>query len=74
MGIFNQNSKLKEIMANDKAKEIIEKYLPGALNDPGIKIALRLNPSIKMAIPYRKQIGMSEETLNAFLQEIYSIE
>lgn len=74
MGLFNEKSKLKEIIANDKAREIIEKYIPGALNDPGIKIALRINPTIKFGMSYRKQIGMDEATAKAFLEEIYGIE
>lgn len=74
MGIFDEKSRLKDIIANDKAKEIIEKYLPGALSDPGMKMAIRINPSIKQAMGLRKQIGMTDATAEAFAAEIYAIE
>lgn len=74
MGIFTEKSKLKEIIANDKAQEIIEKYMPGALNNPGLKLAKLMNPSIEHALKYRNQIGMSEETAQAFKDEILAIE
>jgi len=74
MGKFNENSKLKEILKDERAKDIIEKYLPGMMKGPGMKIALLMNPSIKQAKPYRKQINMSDETMNNFLGEIYALD
>jgi hypothetical protein len=74
MGKFNENSKLKDILKDEKAKAIIEKYLPGMLNNPGLRMALIINPTVKQAIPYHKQIGMTEETMNNFMNELYSLE
>lgn len=74
MGKFTEKSRLKDLVACDQAKEVIEKYLPGALAQPGLKMALRINPSIKQAMGYKKQIGMDDETANKMLAELYAID
>jgi hypothetical protein len=37
---FNGNSKLKDVLANPEAKAVLEKYLPGMINDPQLKNVL----------------------------------
>jgi hypothetical protein len=74
MGKFNENSRIKELIQDDRAAEIIDRYLPGILKHPGLKMALLVNPTIRQALPYRKHIEMSDETLNALTAEIYALD
>ncbi|MGI6701927.1 MAG: hypothetical protein ACOX3U_05670 [Christensenellales bacterium] len=74
MGKFNENSKLKEILADNRALVIIEKYLPGILDNSGVKMAKFLNPSVKQAMRYREHVNMSEETMQKFLGELFALD
>ena len=55
MGKFNENSKLKDILNDSRAIELANKFFPGMLDNPGLGFVLKINPSIKQLMPYKKQ-------------------
>ena len=48
---FDINSKLKDIAANEEAKAIFEKYMPGMFSDPRIKMAYSMSLKVMSNFP-----------------------
>jgi hypothetical protein len=74
MGKFNENSKLKDILNDPRAVDILNKFFPGVLDNPGIGFILKINPSLKQLLPYKKQAGLSDDEMNSVLNELYNLE
>jgi hypothetical protein len=63
---FDINSKLKDIGANDAAKAIFEKYVPGFFADPRSKQAYGMSLKVVCSFPQSKPI---KEKLDQILAE-----
>jgi hypothetical protein len=68
---FNENSTLKQISQNEKAKAILAKYLPGIWEHPLTKLAM--NYSLK-ALSGFPQAAPYKEKLPEILKELSEIE
>ncbi len=67
---FTENSKLKELLANEEAVKILEKYLPGISTNPMISMANSFTLKQLSAIP---QANIPEELVSVILSDLSSI-
>ncbi|KPJ88325.1 MAG: hypothetical protein AMJ53_16985 [Gammaproteobacteria bacterium SG8_11] len=65
------DSTLKEIKANEKGKEILNKYLPGIWESPQVKLAMGMSLKQIAGFP---QAGIDDEKLQAIVGEFSQIE
>ncbi len=64
------DSTLKEIKADVKGKEILEKFMPGIWEAPQTKLAMRMTLKQIASFP---QAGIDEEKLQAIVDEFSQI-
>lgn len=69
---FNENSKIGEIIADERAVEIIKNYLPNLLNNKMLGMAKMY--TLKAAMNYASFVGLSNEQANTMAKEILEIE
>lgn len=74
MAKFTLKSRIKDVLEDIRAREIIESYLPDILKNPNIKYAITLNPTIKTALKYRKKVDIDTDIINNMLNEILSLD
>jgi hypothetical protein len=67
---FSADSKLGELLANEKAKAILEKYLPGMSTNPQIGMAKGMSLKMIAAFP---QAGITPDKLKAIVDELSKI-
>ena len=67
---FDVNSKIRDILANEKAKAILDKHIPGASTHPQIDTALGM--SLK-EISYYSESGLTPEKLKALVEDLEKI-
>lgn len=72
MGKFNPDSKIRDVLADEKAKELIEKYFPGAIKHPLIPMAKGMK--IKVINNFYKQAGLTKADVDKFQEDLYNIE
>jgi hypothetical protein len=65
------DSTLKEIKANEKGKEILDKFMPGIWESPQTKLAMGMSLKQIAGFP---QAGLDEEKLQAIEEELKKIE
>jgi len=63
------DSKLKDVVANPAAVEIMEKYIPGFSSNPQLKLGYRMTFKTISKFPQAKQFGLSDEVLAKLLEE-----
>ena len=64
---FTENSKVKDILANKKAVELMEKHFPGAIRHP--MIGFFKNRTLK-SISEMPQLNMDKATFDKLLREL----
>jgi len=67
---FSADSKIGELLANEKAKAILEKHLPGMSTHPQIGMAKGMSLKMIAAFP---QSGLSPDKLKAIVDELTKI-
>ncbi len=67
---FNENSKIKDILMNEQACAVVEKYLPGFSKHP--LIHKFKNYTIKEIASF-PQVRMKKELFEKILEELYRI-
>lgn len=72
MGKFNMDSKIKDIIQDERAREIIDKYIPGILENS--QLPLFLGMKAKSIIGKGHYIGVFEETEKLLISEIMALE
>lgn len=72
MGKFNMDSKIKEIIQDERACEIIEKYIPGILKNSQLPLVLGMKA--KSIVGKGHYIGVFEDTEKALIEEILALE
>lgn len=68
---FDENSKLKEISANEQAKAVLSNHLPGIWDDSKIKMAM--NFTLKKMASFG-QSGISAEKLQEIVNDLAQIQ
>jgi len=63
------DSKLKDVMANPAAVEVLEKYIPGFSKNPQLKLGYRMTWRTISKFPQAKQFGLTDEVLTKCLEE-----
>lgn len=64
---FSENSTLREIMADDRAKELLERYIPGASTHPQLHMGL---PMTLKEISYYPESGLTHAKFEALVAEL----
>ncbi|MFZ5644913.1 MAG: hypothetical protein ACOY46_15115 [Bacillota bacterium] len=68
---FNENSKLKDILANEEAKAILEKYVPGASTHP--QLAMIKNFTLKVISGF-PQAGIKPEAFDSLISDLSKLD
>ena len=64
---FSEKSKMREIIADERAKAILDKHLPGASTHPQLYMAM--NMTLK-EISWYPEAGLSQEKLKALVEDL----
>jgi hypothetical protein len=67
---FSADTKLGELLANEKAKAILEKHMPGVSTNPQVGMAKGMSLKMIAAFP---QAGITPEKLNVIVEELSKI-
>ena len=68
---FSEQSKMREIIADERAKAILDKHLPGASTHPQLYMAM--NMTLK-EISWYPEAGLSKEKLQALVADLAGLE
>ena len=73
MGKFNEKTKLREVLNDERAVSIIKKYFgENVLKNPMVGMAKVM--SIGKAITYKNQIGLNDEKIDKLIEEVMNLE
>jgi hypothetical protein len=64
---FNRHSTLRELLADEKARELLEKHVPGASTHPDLPMAMDMSLADAASYP---EAGVSREQLDALVLEL----
>ena len=67
---FSEQSKMREIIADERAKAILDKHLPGASTHPQLYMAM--NMTLK-EISWYPEAGLSKEKLDALVADLAAL-
>lgn len=67
---FSVNSKLGELIANEKARAVLEKHLPGMSTHPQLAMAKGMSLKMIAAFP---QAGLSPDKLKAIDEDLQKL-
>jgi hypothetical protein len=70
-GAFSETSRLREIIADERAKAILDKHLPGASTDP--RLSMRLDMTLKQ-VSCDPESGMTPDELKALVEELAGLD
>ena len=68
---FSENSKVREVIADERAKTILDKHFPGASTHPQLYMGLDL--TLKQ-VSYYPESGMTPDKLKALVEELAGLE
>lgn len=71
MSLYNEDTKIKDLLDDERAVNIIEKYIPGFTKHPLLPIAKTM--TIRKAMKYQKNLNMSDETASQMRDELFSL-
>ena len=66
---IGMDTKLKDIMKNPAAVEILEKYIPDFSKNPQLKLGYMMTFRTISKFPQAKQFGLTEEVLASVMEE-----
>ena len=67
---FSENSTIREILANEQAEAILNKYVPGASTHPQIGMAMGM--TLKQ-VSWYPESGLTPEKLEALVKDLEKI-
>lgn len=67
---FDANSRIRDLMANEQAKAIIDKHIPGASTHPQLYMAMDM--SLK-EVSWYPESGLTPKKLEALLEDLAKI-
>ena len=67
---FSEQSKMREIIADERAKAILDKHLPGASTHPQLYMAM--NMTLK-EISWYPEAGLLKEKLQALVEDLAAL-
>jgi hypothetical protein len=68
---FNENSKMKELIASEEAKALLEKYVPGASTHPQLNMIKNFTLKVVAGFP---QAGISPDNYNALVEDLKKLD
>ena len=71
MGKFNLDSKLGEIAKDEKAREIVESFLPGQIDSPQFMLVQGLR--VRGVLGKGHYVGLTPEQENSIVEQIMEI-
>jgi len=66
---INLDTKLKDVMKNPGAVEVLEKYFPGFTTNPQLKLGYMMTFRTISKFPQAKQFGLTPEILEKVIEE-----
>lgn len=70
---LSAHSTLREILANQQAKAVLEKHLPGATAHPDLPMALHMSLREASFYPEAAQAGLTQEKLQAIDSDLKAL-
>lgn len=70
---YSIHSTLRELLANDRAKAILETYIPGSTSHPDLPMALHMTLREISYYPEAAQAGLTPERLETIDAELKKI-
>jgi beta-glucosidase len=67
---FDENSKLREIVADERARAVLDKHIPGASTHP--QLYMGLDMSLKQ-ISWYAESGLTQEKLQALVEDLAAL-
>ena len=67
---YTLDSTVADILDDPRAKEIVEKYAPGLINNPMVSMAKGMSLRTILSMPQAKQAGITEDKVQQVLSEI----
>jgi hypothetical protein len=67
---FTLDTTLGQILDHPQAKAVLEKHLPGVVNNPLVAMARNMSLNMILAMPQAAQFGLTKEKAEAILAEI----
>jgi hypothetical protein len=67
---YTLDTKLGDLLADPRATEILDKYVPGASQHPMLAIGKTLSLRMIVGMPQAAQVGLTQEKAEAILAEI----
>ena len=64
---FDLNSRIRDIMANEQARAIVDRHIPGASTHPQLDIALEMT---LREVSWYPESGLTQEKLKALLEDL----
>ncbi len=71
--MISLDSKIKEIVENPAAKEIVEKHLPGITKNPMVKMAYGMTLRAVSSLRQARQLGITPEVMTKLEEEFKTI-
>jgi len=68
---FSEKSKIREIIADERAKAILDKHFPGASSHP--QLSMGMGMTLKQ-ISWYPESGMTKEKLEALVKELAALD
>jgi hypothetical protein len=68
---FTANSTVRQLMADERAKAVIEKHIPGASKHPDLPQAMSMT---LRELSYYPQSGLTQDKLRAIEEDLQKIE
>lgn len=67
---YTLDTKVGDLLKDNKAVEVFERYAPGVSRNPMIALAKGMSLRSLLAMPQAKQAGITEEMVQKVLEEI----
>jgi beta-glucosidase len=68
---FDENSKIRDIIADERAKAILDKHFPGASTHP--QLSMGLGMTLKQ-VSWYPESGMTKEKLGALVEDLAALD
>lgn len=66
---FTLDTKLEAYLDDPQAKAVLDKYLPGAADNPIMALAKGMSLRMLLSLPQAKQLGLTEEKAESILED-----
>jgi hypothetical protein len=73
MAKFTMDSTLGSLLADPKAKAVVDQYVPGVTNNPMVALVSGASLKALVAMPQAAQMGLTQAKVEALLVEVNKV-